>query len=113
MNLAETYNYLKQDLEAVELALEESMGAKHPILQRATLQLLQAGGKRIRPIFVILSGQLGNARMESLRTVAVALELIHMATLVLDDVIDDADLRRGEPTIKKNYGNRVAMYVGD
>src|SRR5699024_11312680 len=54
-----------------------------------------------------------NYHMERLKTVAVSLELIHMATLVHDDVIDDAELRRGKPTIRKLYDNRVAMYVGD
>src|SRR5690625_207231 len=50
---------------------------------------------------------------DQLLTVAVSLELIHMATLVHDDVVDDAELRRGKPTIKHMYGNRVAMYTGD
>src|SRR5699024_5309724 len=53
------------------------------------------------------------ANKEKIMAVAVALELIHMATLVHDDVVDDAELRRGKPTIKHLYGNRVAMYSGD
>lgn len=113
MKLAETYSHLNKDLAQVEKALHEAIQADHPVLRKASIQLLQAGGKRIRPVFVLLSGQLGNYNIHSLKTVAVALELIHMATLVHDDVIDDAELRRGEPTIKKLYGNRVAMYAGD
>src|SRR5699024_8215056 len=51
--------------------------------------------------------------LEQIKTVAVSLELIHMATLVHDDVVDQSELRRGEPTIMKLYGNRIAMYTGD
>lgn len=113
MKLAETYSHLNRDLNKVEVALKDAIQAEHPVLREATTQLLQAGGKRIRPVFVLLSGQLGNYNIKPLKKVAVTLELIHMATLVHDDVIDDAELRRGKPTIKKIYGNRVAMYAGD
>lgn len=113
MKLAKTYSYLKKDLHAIEEALHDAIEADHTILREASLQLLRAGGKRIRPIFVLLSARMGNFDIEKAKTVAVALELIHMATLVHDDVVDDSELRRGKPTIKKIYGNRVAMYTGD
>lgn len=113
MKLAKTYGYLKKDLDLIEGALNQSVQANHPVLRKATLQLLQAGGKRIRPVFVLLSGQMGHSNIDDLKTVAVSLELIHMATLVHDDVVDDAELRRGKPTVKSVYGNRVAMYTGD
>src|SRR5699024_11386522 len=57
--------------------------------------------------------KMGRYDIERIKTVAVSLELIHMASLVHDDVIDNADLRRGKPTVKKMYDNRVAMYMGD
>src|SRR5699024_9400811 len=60
-----------------------------------------------------LCGQMADEHPDRLLTVAVSLELIHMATLVHDDVVDDAELRRGKPTIKYQYNNRVAMYTGD
>src|SRR5699024_6962088 len=65
--------------------------------------------------FVLLSSRMnGNQKHETaVKSVAVALELIHMATLVHDDVVDDAALRRGKPTVKHLYGGRVAMYTGD
>lgn len=113
MKLAKTYGYLKKDLDKIEKALKQTIQAEHPILRNASTQLLRAGGKRIRPIFVLLSGQFGNFNIERIKTVAVSLELIHMATLVHDDVVDESELRRGKPTIKKRYGNRVAMYTGD
>lgn len=113
MKLAKIYGYLKKDLDIIEEALNEVIKADHPILCEASTQLLHAGGKRIRPVFVLLSGHFGNYEIERIKTVAVSLELIHMATLVHDDVVDDAELRRGKPTIKQLYGNRVAMYTGD
>src|SRR5699024_3858620 len=87
--------------------------AEHPVLRKASTQLLRAGGKRIRPVFVILAGQLGEYDINRIKTVAVSLELIHMATLVHDDVIDEAELRRGEPTIKHLHSNSSAMYTDD
>ncbi|KHE68267.1 heptaprenyl diphosphate synthase component II, partial [Halobacillus sp. BBL2006] len=74
---------------------------------------LQAGGKRIRPVFVLLAGKFGDYDIERMKAVAVSLELIHTASLVHDDVIDEAELRRGEPTIKSRWDNRIAMYTGD
>ncbi len=97
----------------IEEALEEAIDADHDILRKASSQLLQAGGKRIRPVFVLLSAQMGNYNADKVKTVAVSLELIHMASLVHDDVIDNADLRRGKATVKHTYDNRVAMYMGD
>lgn len=97
----------------VEKALENTVRGESPILREAALHLLKAGGKRIRPVFVLLSGQFGKNNNEAVKDVAVALELIHMASLVHDDVIDDAELRRGKPTIKTMWDNRIAMYTGD
>ncbi len=114
MKLGKTYGYLKKDLELIEQALNHVIQAEHTILRKASTQLLNAGGKRIRPVFVLLAGHLGeNYDIERVKTVAVAIELIHMATLVHDDVIDEATLRRGKPTVKAQYDNRVAMYTGD
>lgn len=80
---------------------------------RTSLHTLQAGGKRIRPVFVLLAGKFGQYDINVMKNVAVALELIHMASLVHDDVIDDADLRRGQPTVKAKWDNKTAMYTGD
>ncbi|GAB3066028.1 heptaprenyl diphosphate synthase component II [Virgibacillus ainsalahensis] len=113
MKIAKTYGYLKKDLDVIEESLNEVIQAEHPVLSEASTELLQAGGKRIRPVFVMLSGQFGDYDIDRINTVAVSLELIHMATLVHDDVVDNAELRRGKPTIKHQYGNRVAMYTGD
>lgn len=113
MKLKMTYSFLTEDLDKIEQALEEQVHADHPILQQASLDLLKAGGKRIRPVFVLLAGKFGNYDLHVIKNVAVALELIHMASLVHDDVIDDASLRRGKETVKAKWDNRIAMYTGD
>ncbi|GGM22843.1 heptaprenyl diphosphate synthase component 2 [Paraliobacillus quinghaiensis] len=113
MKLAMTYSYLKPDLQLIEKALEETVQADNPVLEQASTQLLHAGGKRLRPVFVLLAGQFGDYDVEKIKAVAVSLELIHMASLVHDDVIDESELRRGKPTVKAKWDNRIAMYTGD
>ncbi|UFT97626.1 heptaprenyl diphosphate synthase component II [Radiobacillus kanasensis] len=113
MKLAAAYSYLKTELNQIEKTLNETIHAKDPILREASQQLLKAGGKRIRPVFVLLAGSFGDYQFDRLKTVAVSLELIHMASLVHDDVIDEAELRRGKPTVKAKWDNRIAMYTGD
>lgn len=113
MKLKMMYSFLNSDLNIIEEALEETIQAESPLLHQASLHLLQAGGKRIRPVFVLLAGKFGEYDINSIKKVAVSLELIHMASLVHDDVIDDAELRRGKPTIKSKWDNRIAMYTGD
>lgn len=113
MKLTELYRDLRPDLSLIEKELERAVKAKQTDLHDASFHLLKAGGKRIRPVFVLLCGQFGQYDVQHVKDVAVALELIHMASLVHDDVIDDAELRRGRPTIKAKWDNRVAMYTGD
>ncbi len=113
MRLSLMYSYLNTDLAIIEKELEASIKGKHPVLQQAGLHLLQSGGKRLRPVFVLLGGKFGKYDIDVIKNVAVTLELIHTASLVHDDVIDDADLRRGKPTIKAKWDNKIAMYAGD
>jgi len=107
------YSYLKKDINEIEYTLHQTVNSTQPILKDASLQLLQSGGKRIRPLFVLLSAKFGQYNLQSIKHVAATLEIIHMASLVHDDVIDEASLRRGKPTINSTYDNRVAMYAGD
>jgi heptaprenyl diphosphate synthase len=112
-NLMDIYARKKKDIAAIEKELEESVYTDHAMLRETSLHLLKAGGKRIRPVFVLLSGEFGNYHLQTMKHVAVPLELIHMATLVHDDVIDDADTRRGQLTVRSKWDNRIAMYTGD
>ncbi|MGP1908218.1 heptaprenyl diphosphate synthase component II [Metabacillus sp. JX24] len=113
MKFKMAYSFLNADLDLIEQELEKTVSSTEPLLSEAGLHLLQAGGKRIRPVFVLLSAMFGEYDIEKVKKVAIALEIIHMASLVHDDVIDDAELRRGKPTIKAKWDNRIAMYTGD
>lgn len=113
MKLKRMYSYLKADIDLIEKELKAATESESELLEEASQHLLQAGGKRIRPVFVLLSAKFGDYNIQVIKQVAVALELIHMASLVHDDVIDDSELRRGQPTIKAKWDNKIAMYAGD
>lgn len=113
MKLKSMYSFLNTDLAIIEQELEKTAHSEYPLLREANLELLQAGGKRIRPVFVLLSSMFGDYDINTVKYVAVTLETIHMATLVHDDVVDDAKLRRGKPTVREKWDNRIAMYTGD
>lgn len=113
MKLWDIYTRMKHDVAYIERELERNICSDHELLTEASLHLLKAGGKRIRPVFVLLSGKFGTYDIEQLKRIAVPLELIHMASLVHDDVIDDAETRRGQLTVKAKWDNRVAMCAGD
>lgn len=113
MRLTKSYHFIKKDLKEVESILENLVYSDHAVLHQASDQLLKAGGKRLRPIFVLLSSRFGEFNKDKVNKVASSVELIHMASLVHDDVIDDSDMRRGKPTVKASWDNQVAMLTGD
>jgi len=113
MDLDTMYREMRSDIEAIENKLGQIISVEQPILTEASFQLLNAGGKRMRPVLVLLASRYGDRHHENVMQTAVTLELIHMASLVHDDVIDDADVRRGEQTVKARWNNRIAMYTGD
>lgn len=89
--------------------LEDSQGAVRDIC----FHILNAGGKRVRPLLVWYSGLMFGPGSEDLLRTAVAVELIHMASLVHDDIIDGAQIRRNKPTVQKKWGNHRAVLGGD
>ncbi|MDA2384126.1 heptaprenyl diphosphate synthase component II [Bacillus cereus] len=113
MKLQLMYSFLRSDINVIEKELKKTVASEQPLVEEAALQLIEAGGKRIRPVFVLLAGKFGDYKLDAIKHVAVALELIHMASLVHDDVIDAAFLRRGSATVNAKWGDRIAMYTGD
>ena len=113
MKLSMLYSDMRSDLDLIEKELEVAVNSSSHLLNDASLHLLLAGGKRIRPVFVLLAAKFGDYQIDRIKDVAVPLELIHMASLVHDDVIDDSEMRRGQLTVKAQWNNRVAMYTGD
>lgn len=113
MKQLKLFNQIFSDLQRVEKELLEFIQTDYPILQDSSVHLLAAGGKRLRPAFTLLAAKFYNYSSEKVIRLATALELIHMATLVHDDVVDASMTRRGRPTVKAQWGNIVSVQTGD
>lgn len=107
------FNQINTDLRRVETELMKFVANDFPILQESSVHLLEAGGKRLRPAFTLLAGKFYGYELRKLLPVAMALELIHMATLVHDDVVDESMTRRGRTTVKAEWGNVISVQTGD
>ncbi|HSD48663.1 MAG TPA: polyprenyl synthetase family protein, partial [Actinomycetota bacterium] len=100
-------------LADVEAALEKAVRADSEMLAETARYLLEAGGKRFRPMLVLLSGHFGDPTDPRLVPGAVAIELVHAATLYHDDVIDEAESRHGVPSVNARWDNTIAILTGD
>ncbi len=100
-------------MQQVEARMLELAAGHGPVLERFAVATVAAGGKRLRPLLVCLASGVPVVSNELLLRAACAVELVHAATLVHDDVIDGADLRRGEPTVVAAGGRLMALTVGD
>ena len=107
---------VESDLEDLLSDLRKLIGAGHPILQAAAEHLFSAGGKKLRPGIVLLLSRALDPKGELTsrhRRLAEITEMIHTASLVHDDVVDEADTRRGVPTVHSRFNSRVAVLAGD
>lgn len=104
---------IKADLHAVDQAIEQHL-AEHPnFVQTLSNHLLQSGGKRLRPVVVILGAKACEYQGSDHITLAAAIEFFHTATLLHDDVVDGSDLRRGQETANHIWGSQASVLVGD
>jgi heptaprenyl diphosphate synthase len=101
------------DLETIEAGLRSLIERDPDEVARPMADLVAAGGKRIRPALVLLAAKCGRYDIRTLTPAAIAVELTHAATLVHDDVIDRAQVRRGRPTVAAQLGDEAAIVVGD
>jgi heptaprenyl diphosphate synthase len=111
--VADVLETIAPDLERVEAILLEASTAGTPFLTESASYLTKAGGKRLRPALVALSSHLWSECGPRADSTGAAIELTHLATLYHDDVIDEADTRRGVPSANGKWGNIVAILVGD
>lgn len=111
---AALFRVIQADLTVLEERLLAAVASSVPLIQEVGTHLVTSGGKRLRPALFLLAARSGSAfDRERAMPLAVALELIHMASLVHDDVIDSADTRRGSPTANAKWSNQVAILSGD
>lgn len=106
--------WLVDDLLRVEAVMTEAVSSRaHPLVDEAAMHLIKAGGKRLRPALVLMSSRAGEAGRRQSDLAAAAIELVHIATLYHDDVIDETEVRRGVPTVHSKWGVEVAVLAGD
>ena len=113
LTMAEVWDAYREDLQEVECQIHKSIISEAPLINTVANQILSSGGKRIRPLLLILSARLfGHIPTEYL-VLGSLIEFIHTATLLHDDVLDEADLRRGQKTARRIWGNQTSILVGD
>lgn len=108
------YPALRNELEAIVSLIEENITIRNEEVQGKVKNLLFSGGKFLRPAYSLLFSRFAEQRDPvKAQAVAAAIEVLHMATLIHDDVIDDSEVRRGQETLNASYNNRMAIYTGD
>ena len=105
---------VRDGVARIEQLMETELRGSDDLMTEAVLHLFEAGGKRFRPLFTVLSAQLGPRPDAGEVTIAGAvIEMVHLATLYHDDVMDEAQVRRGAPSANVRWGNNVAILAGD
>ncbi len=107
------FRLIADELVEVERRLELEALANLPIVNEINCYLHRSGGKRLRPALVLLTSRLCGAPMEPAIQMGVVVELVHVATLVHDDIIDNSVVRRGKPSINSKWGNEITVLFGD
>ncbi|KAF7836594.1 putative solanesyl-diphosphate synthase 3, chloroplastic [Senna tora] len=116
---AKLFQVVADDLQVLDKSLLSIVGTENPVLASAAEQIFSAGGKRMRPALVFMVSR-ATAELVGLRDLTVKhrrlaeiIEMIHTASLIHDDVLDESNLRRGKETVHQLYGTRVAVLAGD
>lgn len=107
------FEVIKDDLAQLEEELLAISQTPTMLITKIGTHLVKAGGKRLRPALYFLAARSRGEEVENLQSLAIALEMIHMATLVHDDVVDEASTRRGIPTANVKWGNQMSVLTGD
>ena len=104
---------IKDDLNHVEKHILAHLNTEIPLLNEVAQYILDSGGKRLRPAILIIAAKMFNFEGEKAYQAAAAVEYLHTATLLHDDVVDDAELRRSRVAARKIWGNQASVLVGD
>ena len=105
---------VRTNVANIEQLMSDELGRADELMAEAVQHLFQAGGKRFRPLFTVLAASLGPRPDDTDVTIAGAvIELVHLATLYHDDVMDEAQMRRGAPSANARWGNNIAILAGD
>ena len=113
MQATDLYSSVRDDFTAVDAAIIEHLSSQVPLVEKIGQYIIESGGKRLRPLLVLLAARACGYQQDQHITLAAAVEFIHTATLLHDDVVDTSDLRRGKPTANNKWGNSSSVLVGD
>jgi heptaprenyl diphosphate synthase len=105
---------VRDGVRRIEQLMDTELRSADEVMTDSLMHLFKAGGKRFRPLFTVLSAQIGpNPDAAEVTIAGAVIELVHLATLYHDDVMDEAEVRRGTPTANVRWGNNVAILAGD
>lgn len=113
MDLNSIQQLVQQDMQLVDQAILDQLNSDVVLINQLGHYIIQGGGKRIRPLIAILAANALNYQGQQHITCAAFIEFIHTATLLHDDVVDESDMRRGNPTANAEFGNAASVLVGD
>jgi geranylgeranyl pyrophosphate synthase len=111
--LSQLLTSIQPDLDLVDVTFQERATSGLDILNSASMHALGSPGKRLRTALTLLSGKLNIYHFDKLLPLSVAFEMVHLATLIHDDIVDNALTRRGNPTVNALWGNNIAILLGD
>ncbi len=113
MKWLENYPDIHNEMKNIEKRMYSSIKSRQPFVEKTISELIDAGGKRLRPLLLVLAAKNGAYEERIVVPLAAAIEIVHMATLVHDDIIDESHLRRGVDTVQAKWGKEVAVFTGD
>lgn len=113
MNPQDFYKLIEEDLVEVERELVRETSSNVRIIEEIGRYIQRSGGKRIRPALLLLSARVFGTHGPNCHQLAAVMELVHAATLLHDDIIDDAEVRRGRPSVNARWGNEITVLMGD
>jgi octaprenyl-diphosphate synthase len=112
-SMEDVWDSFRSDLQEVEIQIHKHLHSQATLINTVAGHILNSGGKRIRPLLLILSARLYGYIEKDFLLLGSLIEFIHTATLLHDDVLDEADIRRGQKTARRIWGNHASILVGD
>ncbi len=113
MEFSQILDLVRDDFTAVDACIRDNLQSRVPLVSEVGEYIVQSGGKRLRPLVTLLTAKACGYTDDQHIQVAAIIEMLHTATLLHDDVVDESSLRRGRPTVNSHWGNATAVLVGD
>ncbi len=111
--LSRLFAGIQPDLDSVDVVFQDRATSGLDILNSASMHAIDSPGKRLRTALTLLAGKLNTYNREKLIPLSVAFEMVHLASLIHDDIVDEAKTRRGHPTVNSLWGDKIAILLGD